>query len=81
MDEWFGLFAATVWRYLDGLAERSTSEPPPTGSDMRKLAGAWRALLSLHEVGADGRCRACRRQHGEACTVWQVAIGYFVRRP
>ncbi|MGH3520346.1 MAG: hypothetical protein ACRDQ7_23775 [Haloechinothrix sp.] len=80
MDEWFGLFAANVWRYLDDLAARSVAERTPGAADLRKLAGAWRALLRLHEVEADGTCQACGRQHADACTVWQVAIGYFVGR-
>lgn len=80
VDDWFGLFAASVWRYLDGIGSRAVSERAPAGADLRKLAGAWRTLLRLHERGPDGSCRACGPNRSGMCTVWDVAIGYFVRQ-
>ncbi|MQA63329.1 MAG: hypothetical protein GEU86_17970 [Actinophytocola sp.] len=80
MDEWFSLFAASVWRYLDGLGG-ARPELPPTASDARKLGAAWRALLRMHDTNAQGECVRCKRGHPGSCTVWQVAVGYFVRRP
>jgi hypothetical protein len=77
MDEWFKLFAAAVWRYLDGLGDAQTS----SGADAQRLAAAWRALLRMHEAGTEGDCARCKRGHAGNCTVWQVAVGYFVRRP
>lgn len=77
MDEWFKLFAASVWRYLDGVGDAPTS----SGVDTQKLAAAWRALLRMHEAGTHGDCSRCTRGHAGNCTVWQVAVGYFVRRP
>lgn len=79
MDEWFGLFAACVWRYLDGVLAREVDGA--AGSDARLLAGAWRALLRRHERRQDGSCATCGRVRDGACGVWQVAIGYFVRAP
>lgn len=80
MDEWFALFASSVWRYLDGLAGSEAQGRAPSKSDVRKLVAAWRALLRLHESGSARGCPGCERDP-HACTVWQVAIGYFVRRP
>lgn len=81
VDDWFGLFANSVWRYLDGIGARASADGSPSGAELRKLAGAWRALLRLHGTDPDGSCLACRRAHAGVCSVWQVAIGYFVRRP
>lgn len=81
MDDWFGLFAAAVWRYLDGLAGESADGRTPSEADFRKLVAAWQAVLRLHDADRRGGCSGCERDHRpEACTVWQVAIGYFVRR-
>lgn len=77
MDEWFTLFAAAVWRYLEGVG----GAPAVAHSETQKLAAAWRALLRLHEADQRGTCSRCARGHRGNCTVWQVAIGYFVRRP
>lgn len=79
MDEWFRVVAANVWRYLDGVAGVDQARAP-TLADVRKLSAAWRALLRLHDGGSGGGCARCRRGHAGSCTVWQVAIGYFVRR-
>lgn len=71
MDEWFGLFASSVWRYLDELAGSPSAERAPTASDVRKLVAAWRALLRLHESDAGKSCSRCDRDHADSCTVWQ----------
>lgn len=76
MDEWFALFAGAVWRYLDRLGGDPQQLPV---SDTQKLAAAWRTLLRMHEAGG-GECARCKRGHAGSCTVWQVAIGYFVNR-
>ncbi|GAA3538841.1 hypothetical protein GCM10022222_23030 [Amycolatopsis ultiminotia] len=63
--------------------------------EVARLAAAWRALLKQHALAADGRCVVCgrsgagglagirrwpiRRRPG-MCTVWQVAVAYFIRR-
>lgn len=78
MDDWFTLFAAAVWKYLDGLGGDAMQLPK---SDTQRLAAAWRTLLRMHESERDGECERCKRGHAGNCTVWQVAIGYFVRRP
>lgn len=79
MDEWFRVLAASVWRYLDGTISGDPARAP-TIADARKLSAAWRALLRLHDADG-GECARCERGHAGSCTVWQVAIGYFVRRP
>ncbi|MEV4600221.1 hypothetical protein AB0K15_22810 [Amycolatopsis sp. NPDC049253] len=54
------------------------------------MAAAWRALLRHHDLGPDGHCQTCgagrlgrwplRRRAAGLCTVWQVAVAYFIRR-
>ncbi|WP_092531163.1 hypothetical protein [Amycolatopsis arida] len=87
--EAFHLVAAGVCRYLDELAARANGERGPLAPEVVRLVAAWRALLRRHARGADGRCAGCghRRwwlppahRNGELCTVWQVAVGYFLRR-
>lgn len=71
-EDWSKLLAASVWRYLDALHA--------AGPEASRLAASWRTLLTMHETGVHGACERCRRGHVGACTVWQVAIGYLVRR-
>lgn len=80
---WFDLVAAGVQRYLEDVVAGVLARTEANGPEVRRLAAAWRALLRLHQPGSNGRCSRCcrrRRQDDEICTVWQVAIAYFVRR-
>ncbi len=44
------------------------------------LINAWRTLLELHETTESGACRACGpRWRRRMCSVWRVAVAYFVR--
>ncbi|GAA1207832.1 hypothetical protein GCM10009675_29280 [Prauserella alba] len=49
--------------------------------EVERLVAAWQLLLRMHERTGDGACRVCGpgRDH-RLCTVWQVAVGYFLRR-
>ncbi|WP_237439884.1 hypothetical protein [Amycolatopsis rubida] len=75
-----------------GTATRPARDVP---GDVARLAAAWRALLRQHALGPDGRCVVCGgasrvdegvvrwmpwRRRADLCTVWQVAVAYFVRR-
>jgi len=45
-----------------------------------RLIAAWRTLLGLHETTESGACRACGpRWRRHMCSVWRVAVAYFVR--
>ena len=85
----FGLLAGGVHDYLRGVLGKPSE---PAGAQARedacRLAAAWRALLRQHELGGDGCCAVCgggrrwaRRSRREGlCSVWQVAVAYFIRR-
>ena len=75
-----------------GTATRRTGAVP---GEVARLAAAWRALLRQHALGPDGRCVVCggaspagagiarwmrRRRPAGLCTVWQVAVAYFIRQ-
>ncbi|WP_154676312.1 hypothetical protein [Amycolatopsis benzoatilytica] len=75
-----------------GAATRSAGAVP---AEVARLAAAWRALLRQHALGPDGRCVVCgeasrtrdgvarwlpRRRPAGLCTVWQVAVAYFIRQ-
>jgi hypothetical protein len=76
----FQVLADGVRRYL---AEEAEGGAPEGTIRAAVLAAAWRALLRRHEMGSDGRCEGCGRWRRGAglCSVWQVAVAYFVRRP
>ncbi|GAB3508094.1 hypothetical protein [Amycolatopsis cihanbeyliensis] len=77
MDEsWFRLVSDGVWRYLDEVVAHAKGERGTLAREAGRTAAAWRTLLRLH--GGAGHCRRCRRRG--LCLVWQVAIGYFIRR-
>ncbi|WP_216210333.1 hypothetical protein [Amycolatopsis aidingensis] len=77
MDEsWFRLVSDGVRRYLDEVVASARTEHGALAREAGRTAAAWRTLLRLH--GGAGGCRECRRQR--LCLVWQVAIGYFIRR-
>lgn len=71
-EDWPKLLAASVWRYLDALHA--------AGPEASRLAASWQTLLSMHDTGVHGECERCRRGRAGTCTVWQVAVGYLVRR-
>ncbi|ANZ37687.1 hypothetical protein BBK82_18130 [Lentzea guizhouensis] len=61
---------------LDELKAKATGGPAAA----IMLVEAWRALLELHETTASGACRACGpRWRRRMCSVWRVAVAYFVR--
>ena len=73
MDEMlFRVLAEGVSRYLEAVERAS-------GTEIRRMAAAWRALLRLH-IPAGGRCRGCRPRRGAMCGVWRVAAGFFLQR-
>jgi hypothetical protein len=86
----FGLLAGGVLDYLREVQGRAAE---PAGERVREDAGrlavAWRVLLRQHELGGDGHCAACGRgrrwvrqgRQVEMCSVWQVAVAHFIRRP
>ncbi|PXY38039.1 hypothetical protein BA062_05430 [Prauserella flavalba] len=81
MERWFQAIGEGVVRSLDELAARAMAEGGPLASDVGRLVAAWRLLLRLHGRTERGGCRVCGRSHGRRlCTVWQVAVGYFLRR-
>ncbi|MGH3625374.1 MAG: hypothetical protein ACRDQ5_26930 [Sciscionella sp.] len=78
MDEvFFHAVADAVGRYLD--ATERLDANAATGEHLRRLALAWRALLRLHRPGARGGCAGCARGRREMCSVWRVAVAYFIR--
>lgn len=89
MDEMlFQVFAENAGRYLDAIDRLAAgSAGGSLGTELARLAGAWRALLEQHRpTGPRGRCTGCRprlgaRRRGAMCGVWKVANAYFTRRP
>ncbi|HEU5471581.1 MAG TPA: hypothetical protein VFV67_13085 [Actinophytocola sp.] len=80
MDEiLFKVLAEGVGRYLDTVDGLATRASGPAGTELRRLSGAWRALLRLHQPGTRRRCTGCYRR-GVGCTVWRIASAYFLRR-
>src|SRR5687767_13400308 len=50
-------------------------------TELARLASAWRALLTLHEPDARGRCPQCsgwRRGRLFPCSVWVVAHEHLI---
>jgi hypothetical protein len=76
----FQVFAENIGRYLDAVDRLGAAQTTAAGTELRRLAAAWRALLGLHEpAGTRRRCGGCAHTKG-MCTVWRVAGAYFVRR-
>jgi hypothetical protein len=75
----FGVLAEGVARYLDAVDRMAADQPPPAGSELRRMSAAWRAVLGLHRPASRRRCAGCDRR-AAMCTVWRVAGAYFVRR-
>jgi hypothetical protein len=92
----FRLLADGVLEYLRGSTKRGagTGRPAadrgPRPADVTRLVGAWVALLRMHELDESGRCTLCSRARrrllrgrlgsSQLCSVWQVAVAYFLRR-
>lgn len=68
---------------MEELAGSVVTDRGPLAAEMAVLVAAWQALLREHEHTRSGRCVLCRqgRANGAVCSVWQVAIAYFLRRP
>jgi len=81
VDELLGrLFVEAVSRYLDGVDHAASQRRCAAGTELRRMASAWRALLVLHgEQGPSGRCSGCAAGR-RLCTVWRVANAYFATR-
>ena len=80
MDEiLFQALAEGVGRYLDAVERLAGTQPTAAGTELRRLAAAWRALLGMHEPAGRRRCPGCRARGG-MCGVWRVATAYFVRK-
>jgi hypothetical protein len=75
----FQVLAEGVGRYLEAVERLASMQPTVAGTELRRLAAAWRALLGMHEPAGRRRCRGCRPRDG-MCGVWRVAGAYFVRR-
>jgi len=92
----FRVLADGVLEYLRGSTRRGAGTGPPAAdrgsrpADVARLVGAWVALLRMHELDESGRCALCSRARGgllrrrlessQLCSVWQVAVAYFLRR-
>ncbi|MFC4001467.1 hypothetical protein ACFS2C_00020 [Prauserella oleivorans] len=80
-ERWFLAVSAGVAEALDELVARAAAQGGPVASDVSRLVAAWRLLLHLHERAGSHGCGCCGKQSGgRLCTVWQVAVGYFLRR-
>jgi hypothetical protein len=75
----FQVLAEGVGRYLDSVERLAGAQSTAAGTELRRLAAAWRALLGMHEPAGHRRCGGCRARTG-MCGVWRVAGAYFVRR-
>jgi hypothetical protein len=92
----FRVLADGVLEYLRGSTRRGAgtglpaADRGPRPADVTRLVGAWVALLRMHELDENGRCALCSRARGgllrrrlessQLCSVWQVAVAYFLRR-
>ncbi|MBK1789371.1 hypothetical protein [Prauserella cavernicola] len=81
MERWFQAIGEGVAHSLDELLDRALAEGGPLAPDVGRLVSAWKLLLRLHGRTGRGGCRECGRAQGRRlCAVWQVAVGYFLRR-
>jgi ribosomal protein S14 len=84
----FRALAERIGAYLDTVDKLAVEQPCSAAGEARRLVAAWRALLRQHEpTGRKARCSGCGRPHGSRrhagrtmCTVWRVAVAFFVRR-
>jgi hypothetical protein len=68
---------------LDQLAENGPIESllPLARTELQRLTDGWRMLLTVHQAGPDGRCRACparlwRRRW--PCRLWTMAYQHLI---
>ncbi|OZM74957.1 hypothetical protein CFN78_01785 [Amycolatopsis antarctica] len=80
----FGLVADGVFQFLQGAVGTAGALRGAENAEAARLVAAWRTLLRLHDHRPSGRCPLCKRGRKghttELCTVWQVAVAYFLRR-
>jgi hypothetical protein len=79
----FRLLRDGVFQRLEEIAGKARAARGPLSGEVTVLVGAWRTVLEMHEHSRWGRCPWCRRRRTRAgvCTVWLVAIGYFLGAP
>nr|WP_221219006.1 hypothetical protein [Prauserella isguenensis] len=71
---------AGVLEVLGGLPAQVSARCGRRVPEVERLVAAWRLLLRMHERTGDGGCTVCGpRRDRRLCTVWQVAVGYFLR--
>lgn len=68
---------------LDDMARNGAEESllPLARTELHRLADGWRSLLTVHEPGEDGRCRACParlRRRRWPCRVWTMAYQHLL---
>ncbi|HEX4704580.1 MAG TPA: hypothetical protein VH352_20805 [Pseudonocardiaceae bacterium] len=68
---------------LDKLAEQGAPESllPLARTELHRLADGWRMLLTVHQPGQDGRCRACParlRRRRWPCRLWTMAYQHLL---
>lgn len=68
---------------LDDLARHGAPESlvPTARTELHRLTDGLRLLLSVHEPGEDGRCRACParlRRRRWPCRVWTMAYQHLI---
>lgn len=68
---------------LDDMAKHGEAESllPLARTELHRLADGWRLLLTVHEPGDDGRCRACPaglRRRRWPCRVWTMAYQHLM---
>jgi hypothetical protein len=68
---------------LDDMAENGEPELllPLARTELQRLTDGWRLLLTVHQPGDDGRCRACParlRRRRWPCRVWTMAYRHLI---
>lgn len=68
---------------LDDMAKYGEADSlvPLARTELHRLADGWRLLLTVHQPGADGRCRACParlRRRRWPCRVWTMAYRHLI---
>jgi hypothetical protein len=68
---------------LDDIAADGESDSlvPVARTELNRLTEGWRLLLTVHQPGDDGRCRACParlRRRRWPCRVWRLAYQHLI---
>lgn len=67
---------------LDDLARDAEPDSLPLArTELHRLTDGWRLLLTVHQPGVDGRCRACparMRRRRWPCRVWTMAYQHLI---